>query len=114
MSFLKSLFGKLTEGNDRINVLNAADFHAQIDGKRVQLVDVRTPGEFKSGHIKKAVNVDVNDGGFKDKMEKFSMEEPIYIYCRSGARSRMAASKLVRMGFAEVKDLRGGIMSWPY
>ncbi|MDT7827477.1 rhodanese-like domain-containing protein [Pricia sp. S334] len=84
-----------------------------ISGKKVQLVDVRTSGEFHGGHIKKAVNIDVMDAmNFQKAFEKLDKDKPVYLYCRSGARSRKAAKRLVGMGFSEIYDLKGGYMRW--
>ena len=113
MSIFNRLFGTSKEKSDRIEILNPADFSDAIAGKKVQLIDVRTPNEYGNGHIKNAVNVDFfNAAGFERYCEKMSRDKPVYLYCRSGARSRGAARKLVGMGFEKVYDLKGGYMSW--
>jgi rhodanese-related sulfurtransferase len=43
---------------------------------------------------------------------KLNKNKPVYVYCRSGARSQRAARKLVEMGFLKIYDLEGGYMSW--
>ena len=48
----------------------------------------------------------------KSYFEKLDMSKPVYIYCRSGARSRKAAHKLADMGFKEIYDLQGGYSKW--
>ncbi|MCK0189637.1 rhodanese-like domain-containing protein [Arenibacter sp. F20364] len=113
MSIFSTLFGTSKEKSDKIEILNQADFSAAIAGKKVQLIDVRTPNEYGGGHIKNAVNVDFfNAAGFERYCEKMSKDKPVYLYCRSGARSQRAAHKLIGMGFEKVYDLRGGYMSW--
>ncbi|EGV43401.1 rhodanese-like domain-containing protein [Bizionia argentinensis JUB59] len=110
MSLLSMLFG--TAQNSAVKVLSAEEFKAQIGKGKVQLADVRTPGEFNSGHIKNAKNIDFFTGSFADKFEKLSKEKPVYLYCRSGARSKKASNKLVTMGFTEIYDLKGGYNNW--
>ncbi|WP_338038988.1 rhodanese-like domain-containing protein [Maribacter litopenaei] len=89
------------------------EYAEAISGKKVQLVDVRTPAEYNGGHIKKAINIDFfNASHFKNAFEKLDKNQPVYVYCRSGARSQKAARKLVGMGFTEIYDLRGGYNSW--
>lgn len=62
------------------------------------LVDVRTPGEFASGHIGGAVNIPVQD--LEGRLAELgSKERPIVLYCRSGARSAHAARVLNNAGF---------------
>lgn len=113
MSIFSTLFGTGKEKSGKIEILNQVDFAAAIAGKKVQLIDVRTPNEYGSGHIKNAVNVDFfNAAGFEGYCEKMSKDKPVYLYCRSGARSRGAARKLINMGFEKVVDLKGGYMSW--
>ena len=74
------------------------------------LLDVRTPEEFREGHIPGAVNVPLHT------MEKTAnvvkdKDTPLFVYCRSGVRSRQAVSALQHMGYTHVKNL-GGIAAW--
>lgn len=113
MSFLSELFGMQSATADVIKNMNVAEFKAAIQDKKVQLVDVRTPSEFGGGHIKKAINIDVfNSTAFEKGFEKYNKEAPVYVYCRSGARSMSAAKKLAKMGFTEVVNLKGGYSAW--
>jgi len=113
MSIFGTLFGTNKEKLDKIKILDQAEFSAAIADKKVQLVDVRTPNEYVGGHIKNAMNIDFfNSGNFEKSFEKMSKDRPVYLYCRSGARSQKAAQKLIGMGFEKVVDLRGGYMRW--
>ncbi len=80
--------------------------------KKVQLIDVRTPNEYKSGHIKGARNIDFYSREFNVKFNKLNKEKAVYLYCRSGSRSRHSAKKLTAMGFTEIYDLKGGILRY--
>lgn len=77
-----------------------------------QLVDVRTPGEFKRGHIKNSVNANISDGSFDQKINDLDKDKPVFVYCLSGGRSGRAASILKDKGFTMVYDLDGGINRW--
>lgn len=93
--------------------MNLDDFKYSILQKNVQLIDVRTPKEYRSGHISKAVNIDVfQQSSFRPAVEKLDKNKPVYLYCRSGNRSQKAARILSDMGFDEIYDLKGGYMSW--
>lgn len=109
MSILSFLFG---EKNNNIKVLSASDFKEHIQKKNVQLIDVRTPNEFKSGAIKNAKNIDIFSNTFVSKCEALKKDQAVYVYCRSGARSRSASKKLSNMGFTEIYDLQGGISNF--
>jgi rhodanese-related sulfurtransferase len=81
------------------------------DDQPYTLVDVRTPAEFASGHIPKAVNIPVNSiGSTGVDAPKDSL---VIVYCRSGNRSAVAASQLKELGYTSVVDF-GGINRWPY
>lgn len=109
MSLLGKLFGLGASQSDAINVLSNQEFKEGMKKKNAQLVDVRTPGEFRQGHYKNAKNIDFFDSAnFMKHFEKFDKEKPLYLYCRSGMRSHKAAVKLAQVGFQEIYDLRGG------
>ncbi len=76
------------------------------------IIDIRTPQEYKQGYIEGAVNINYFDSSFLDQVSKFDKSKPIFIYCRSGNRTSSASKKLLKLGFTEVYDLQGGIISW--
>jgi rhodanese-related sulfurtransferase len=75
-----------------------------------QVVDVRTPKEFESGHVAGARNIPVQD--LDDRMSELSKDAPVILYCQSGMRSASAARLLRRSGFASVHDI-GSMAAWP-
>ena len=84
-----------------------------IEGdEKYTLLDVRTPGEYRSGHIPGAINVPNEEIGEKEPKALPDREQPILVYCRSGNRSRQAAGKLAKLGYSNVLDM-GGILYWP-
>lgn len=94
-------------------VLNPADFKKIADSVTdKQIIDVRTPEEFESGHIANAVNINFYDEDFAKKIIKLNKQQHILLYCKAGARSAQAAALLEKKGFTHVYDLEGGIMSW--
>lgn len=83
------------------------------DGDPYVLVDVRTPEEFKEGHIEGALllpDYEVEASAAKLLPDK---DARILLYCRTGRRSEGAAKTLVAMGYTNVVDF-GGITDWPY
>lgn len=87
------------------------DFAKTISKKSTQLVDVRTPQEYEAGHIPGALNIDVRSADFDTQVAKLNKKKPVAVYCRSGVRSRIAASKMAGMGFT-VYNLEKGINGW--
>lgn len=78
----------------------------------IQLLDVRTPSEWAEGVINTPIKIDITAEGFEDKaIEKLDKSQPVYIYCRSGGRSKRATDLLVKKGF-EAYNVLGGYMEW--
>ncbi|MFY7813603.1 MAG: thioredoxin domain-containing protein [Chryseobacterium taeanense] len=104
--------GKAQNGKNESS-LPATEFSKKLDQtKDAQLVDVRTPGEFRNGHLKNAMNIDWNADDFTEKVKVLDKEKPVFLYCMSGPRSTAAAAKLQEMGFKNVYEMQGGMMKW--
>lgn len=76
------------------------------------LLDVRTPEEFAQGHIPGAVQL-TNETFTRQDAERVIRDkgQTVYVYCRSGRRSRQSSQKLVDFGYANVIEI-GGIISY--
>ena len=101
---------KVTDPNAVVQVVSTEIFANLSDS--VQLIDIRTPGEYNKGYIKNAVNINFFDTDFMEQMSKLNKEEALYIYCRSGNRSGSASDKLEDAGFIKVYDLGVGMNGW--
>lgn len=73
------------------------------------LIDVRSSMEFEQGHLKDAINIDVEAIKSHIEEEVSDKNTKIIVYCRSGNRSNTAANYLIDMGYTNVYDL--GAMS---
>ena len=99
--------------SDKVKVLSPESFKQQLSLGTPVLLDVRTKREFEQGHITGARNLDIfQTGKFQTQCELLKRDQPVYLYCRSGNRSRKASRLLTRMGFKEIYDLKGGILNW--
>ncbi|HEY9017119.1 rhodanese-like domain-containing protein [Thiomicrospira sp.] len=76
------------------------------------VIDVRTDAEYKTGFIGEARHIPVAD--LKAKVASLSAhkDKNVLLYCQTGARSASAANTLVKEGFTQVSNLRGGVMAW--
>ena len=95
-----------------IQNIGAAEFNLLINKEKTIVIDVRTPQEFYSGHIKDATNIDFYEGDFIDKLKMVRKDLPILVYCRSGGRSSSSARTMEELGFTRVYNLVGGIGAW--
>jgi len=79
----------------------------------VQLLDVRTPAEYNTGHIKNALQADwTNKQEFNRRISFIDKNKPVYVYCLSGGRSSAAAKEMRSNGYAKVYELNGGLIAW--
>lgn len=106
LSFLSSLLGG---GSTR---LSPRTFVAERDPAH-PVLDVRSPREFAAGHLAGAINVDIHGPDFPGRVEELAKagrvdrEQPVYLYCRSGARSGRAARILRQHGYEEAWNVGG-------
>jgi glyoxylase-like metal-dependent hydrolase (beta-lactamase superfamily II) len=92
---------------ERASRLTAAEFAARrhsIDG--LQVVDVRSDGEFTINHLPEAVNIPVSQ--LRKRLGDLNPNNPTVVYCAGGYRSSIAASVMRSNGFTDVSDVLGG------
>ena len=95
----------------KVTTLSSNEFASKIAEPAIVLLDVRTPGEFASGHIGGATNVDFESGTFESDINKLDKTKVYAVYCRSGNRSGQATALMVKNGFKTVFNLDGGIVN---
>lgn len=83
-----------------------------INRRDAVVVDVRPAADFSQGHILNAINIPSNGFGQQLGILDKHRQTPIIVNCRSGAQSQLACEQLRKAGFAEVYNLRGGVMAW--
>ena len=91
--------------------ISGADFDQKLEQARsvagARIIDVRSAVEFAEGHIPGATNIPLNQIPALDAPK----DVPIYLYCRSGARSARGCKALGKLGFTNVHNL-GGILDY--
>lgn len=92
--------------------MNVSEFSKKITEAGVVTVDVRTPGEFMTGHIQGAQNIDFESGNFENEISTLDKNGTYAVYCRSGNRSGQAVAIMHDAGFHNVYNLNGGIIDW--
>jgi rhodanese-related sulfurtransferase len=81
-------------------------------GRKLNLIDVRTPVEFREVHVEFARNAPLDrlDPAALMQSGNASTEEPLYLICRSGSRGRQACEKFLAAGFSNVVNVEGGTL----
>src|SRR5690606_28642398 len=94
-------------------VLSPEDLSRLLDERPdVRLLDVRTPGEYESVHIRGAYNVPLDTLGEHAREIRASVTAPVILICQSGQRARRAEAALKESGMPNLHVLDGGMKAW--
>lgn len=108
--FLSSLFSCQQKGD--FKSMSVEEFDTFIQSDDVQRLDVRTLAEYSEGHITKTVNINVMDDSFAVMADSLlQKDKPVAVYCRSGKRSKKAATILSEKGY-KIFELDKGFSAW--
>lgn len=95
-----------------VKLTEPKEFSENVAGNNVQLIDVRTPKEYKAGHLKNAQNIHLYDKDFEQRIDKLDKNKPVFVYCKVGGRSAEAVEIMQAKGFKNITELKGGIDAW--
>jgi len=73
-------------------------------------LDVRTPGEYKSGHVPGAKNIPVQ--ALAEHLAEVPKDKKVFVYCESGVRSTRATQMLVDAGFTNIINMKASMRGW--
>ncbi|MBM7702819.1 rhodanese-like domain-containing protein [Metabacillus iocasae] len=82
----------------------------ELGDKNKQYIDVRTPGEFKGRNIRGFKNIPLQQ--LPNRVNELSKEKEVVVICQSGMRSNAASRQLVKHGFKNVTNVKGGMNAW--
>lgn len=97
------------QGYRNIDAAQAAEL---IKQEQVLILDVRTPEEYREGHIKGSVLIPVQELEREYTRISDFLQKPVLVYCRSGNRSVTASNILMSKGFHHLYHIKGGIKDW--
>ena len=99
--------------NSNAQNVDANTFEQKINAGGVQVLDVRTAGEYSGSHLKNVMLADwTNKAQFEERVKYLDKNKTLLVYCAAGGRSGQAAVWLKEQGFKEVVNLQGGITAW--
>ncbi|MDZ7717415.1 MAG: rhodanese-like domain-containing protein [Balneolaceae bacterium] len=88
--------------------INPEDFKDKMEQDRGVIIDVRTRGEYKEGHLSETdLQHDYMNGEFQQQLESLDKDKTYYLYCRTGNRSGKAARIMKMQGFENVYNVGG-------
>lgn len=95
----------------QVATLSASDLLKRIQkGEKPLIIDVREPHEFQAGHIANASLIPL--GNVEQGVAGIPKEQEIILVCRSGNRSEQAYQRLTALGYTNLKNMTGGMLSW--
>ncbi len=96
-----------------VETIDVTAFSKKInETPNAQILDVRTPEEYATGHIENSDNVNWLSDSFVLRTDKYDKTKPVFVYCKSGGRSIKASNKLAELGFTNIYNLDGGMLKW--
>jgi rhodanese-related sulfurtransferase len=99
--------------NSNAQNVDAGTFEQKINAGGVQVLDVRTAGEYSGSHLKNVMLADwTNKAQFEERVKYLDKNKTLLVYCAAGGRSGQAAVWLKEQGYKEVVNLQGGITAW--
>ncbi|MBT8271560.1 MAG: rhodanese-like domain-containing protein [Flavobacteriaceae bacterium] len=103
-----------TESNSEVEMITPEEMHEIAKMENVQLVDIRTPKEFRAGYVEGFQNIDYFSNTFQRDLQQLDKTKPVIVVCRSGRRSAKCSKKMVKAGFVKIYDLEGGLTKWKH
>lgn len=93
------------------HAVNNEELESRMESnQKVLILDVREEAEYAFNHIPGAVSIPF--GELLERLDELNREEEIYVVCRTGNRSDLAAQKLAEHGFSNVKNVVPGMSAW--
>lgn len=104
--------------SDRIPTISPQRLHRRMDaGQPVTLLDVRSPAEYRAGHVSGALSLPLDELDTAALVQRIGIRDigselPLYLTCQSGVRAQQAAEKLYDAGHRNLMLLQGGTEAW--
>jgi rhodanese-related sulfurtransferase len=96
-----------------VSAKEAADLIDKHNGdNEFAILDIRTPGEFQSGHLAKSIPIDFYSPTFGDQLNRLDKTKTYLVYCRTGNRSTKSLELFQKLKFQKVYHMASGISAW--
>jgi len=109
--YLRKSSNEETSEKKHPNIISNEELEMKInEDKNIVVLDVREVAEFAFNHIPNAISIPL--GELEDCLTELKKDDQIFIVCRTGSRSDLAAQKLAKNGFANVVNVLPGMSQW--
>jgi len=96
-----------------VSAKEAADLIDKHNGdNEFAILDIRTPGEFQSGHLAKSIPIDFYSQTFADQLNRLDKTKTYLVYCRTGNRSTKSLELFKKLKYQKVYHMTFGISAW--
>jgi rhodanese-related sulfurtransferase len=114
ISIIVLLFISFTAINAQNKIeVNSTEVNTMLQkDKKLVVLDVSTPEEFNTGHIKGAINIDIKQPDALSKIDKLDHNAKYIVHCRTNHRSKIAVDHMLQSGFKTVYQMMDGITGW--
>lgn len=90
--------------------ISPAEANTAVSKAYSQFIDVRTAEEYASGYAARAENIPLDT--LAANFDRLKKDEPVYVICQTGNRSKKAAEMLKDAGFKSIYNISGGTVAW--
>lgn len=112
-NFLKNRKSKSMIQNAGFSNIQAPEFENLYgQHQNAQLIDVRTPSEHSQARIPQSILLNIMDADISHRIQSLDRSKAYFLYCHSGSRSMSMCKYMTSLGFSEIYNLRGGLLSW--
>jgi len=109
--YLRKSSGDETVERNHPNVVNNEELEEKLHAKlNIVILDVREAAEYAFNHIPEAISIPLGD--LENRINELDKEDDIFVICRTGNRSDLAAQKLAEKGFTKVFNVVPGMNQW--
>ena len=109
--YLRKASGEETTEKKHPHVIDNNDLQAKLSSQEdIVILDVREEAEYAFNHIQNAISIPL--GELETRMNELNKEDEVFVVCRTGSRSDLAAQKLAANGFTKVVNVLPGMSGW--
>jgi rhodanese-related sulfurtransferase len=97
---------------EQIKEISPNDAARELESGTATLIDVRSDADWQTGHVRDAKHVDRGEIELEIEEEIPDLDQRIICYCGGGSRSALVAESLQKMGYRNVRSMKGGFRAW--